>query len=107
METPILNKFICKKCGACCRNVGRWRYNSKKLSELLGVEIVFPNKDINGICEYLTEDNICSIYERRPNACRTEYIFSLLKKIGLSDEEIILMQKQSCTINRNMRTYNQ
>ncbi|WP_374048348.1 YkgJ family cysteine cluster protein [uncultured Bacteroides sp.] len=107
MEIPILNKFICEKCGACCRNIERWRYNSKRLNKLLGVELVFPYKDINGICEYLTEDNTCSIYERRPNACRTEYVFSLLKKIGLSDEEIILMQKRSCTINRNIAHRNQ
>lgn len=100
METPILSNFKCDKCGSCCRNVERWRNNSKKLSELLGVELVFPIRDINGICEYLSEDNTCTIYDRRPDVCRTGYIFSLLKKLGFLDKEILLMQKQSCAINR-------
>lgn len=100
MEAPILNMFTCEKCGACCRNVERWRNNSKKLSELLGVELVFPYKDIGGICEFLSENNTCTIYEQRPNSCRTEYIFSLLKKKGYSDEDLLSMQIQSCIINR-------
>jgi Fe-S-cluster containining protein len=47
----------CKNCnGACCKRVDR------------------DTKEIHA-CQYLTEDNLCSIYEHRPIACRLDIRF--------------------------------
>lgn len=45
-------KFNCEKCGACCRFVG---------------------------CPLITEDNLCPIYENRPDICRVKDNFELTK----------------------------
>lgn len=102
MEDSFLNYFTCLRCGACCRNVERWKKKSQKLSEYLGVELNFPFNDINGICEYLSKDNMCSIYNQRPNVCRTDYVFALLRNRGVSTKELVFLQKLACETNRRL-----
>lgn len=47
----------CNKCGACCRIAGK----------------IVPELDRgDGVCRWLTETNLCSIYEIRPQICRTK-----------------------------------
>ena len=46
----------CKKCGACCR--------------CEGVKIALPDYWDGKKCKHLTNDNLCSIYENRPESCR-------------------------------------
>jgi Fe-S-cluster containining protein len=59
LMTP-LKKTIdldCESCnGSCCKRVDR------------------DTKEIHA-CQYLTEDNLCSIYEHRPIACRLDIRF--------------------------------
>lgn len=50
-----MSKFPCTKCGACCRAAG--------LSGLM------PSRE-DGACLYLGEDNLCTIYDKRPEICR-------------------------------------
>ncbi len=47
--------FPCTNCAACCRR-----------AHLYGL----PTKQ-DGSCQHLTDDNLCSIYDTRPLACRT------------------------------------
>jgi Fe-S-cluster containining protein len=48
-------KWVCTKCGACCRIVG----------------VAVPELDRgDGACRHLTEENLCGIYEKRPLLCR-------------------------------------
>ena len=47
-------KIECAKCGTCC----------------IAPDISTRNKPIGVRCQYLTDDNLCSIYERRPKVCR-------------------------------------
>ena len=56
------NGFNCDKCGKCCIHIDK----IPGFSEM---------GDGTGRCKYLTEDNLCSIYEHRPNTCRTSYMY--------------------------------
>lgn len=53
--------LFCDKCGLCC----------KMLSNVKGME-EFDKGD--GTCIYL-KNNLCSIYEMRPNICDAEYMW--------------------------------
>ena len=46
--------FDCDKCGLCCRNI-------HKIPQLKEYDLG------NGVCRYLTSNNLCSIYENRPD----------------------------------------
>jgi len=47
-------KIECIKCGTCC----------------IAADISTLNKPLGVRCQYLTDDNLCSIYEQRPRICR-------------------------------------
>lgn len=51
--------YHCMKCGNCCRHVNGFKSLDRG----------------DGICIYLTKDNICSIYNHRPNVCNGKYIY--------------------------------
>ena len=56
-EKPLSNENQCNDCnGACCKRIN------------------IKTKEIHK-CFYLTEDNLCSIYEDRPIACRLDSRF--------------------------------
>jgi len=100
MEMDVLMKFYCNMCGNCCRNVERWKSNASKLSAVLGVPLSFPFSPVNGVCPYLNEYNKCNIYESRPDVCRTNYIYDLLKKkYNLKQSDFIKLMQVSCEIN--------
>jgi len=56
--------FPCTQCGACCRQTTALK--------ILGFE---TKRD--GSCKYLTPENKCSIYERRPRVCRIQSNYPL------------------------------
>ena len=92
----MFERFICVQCGECCRNLLTEQYGLKLGLFLFPAECkLFPSGDIaplygygvkgrsrprpavigfyqytRNICEHLTPDNKCSIYEKRPLACR-------------------------------------
>lgn len=53
-------KFQCSKCGACCRRAGKSGF--------------MPDRG-DGACIHLTKDNLCSIYETRPELCNMELMW--------------------------------
>lgn len=59
-----MSKFPCTKCGACCRSLGAVPINKE----------LFPYTTINGVCEKLTANNTCSVYENRPLVCNIDAI---------------------------------
>jgi len=61
--------FECEKCGACCKVVN---------------------------CEYLTEDNLCSIYEKRPFICDTKKMFEAVHSLTMTKEEYFMKSKVAC-----------
>ena len=63
-----MNDFPCMGCGSCCRRISQV-VNHYKVSSKNDV-YYFPYKwDENGVCENLTEDNKCLVYDNRPLIC--------------------------------------
>ena len=59
-ELVIPDPWECIQCGMCCK-----RYD--------------PANDTIVRCQYLQDDDQCSIYEDRPIACRLDYMSDALK----------------------------
>ena len=59
----------CYKCGTCC--------TAPDISTL--------NKPPNQRCEHLTEDNLCGIYETRPEVCRNYAPWELCDRVQAGD----------------------
>jgi Fe-S-cluster containining protein len=70
---PIVNentlKFNCTQCGACCRALN---------------------------CQYLTKDNLCSIYEQRPLICNIDKGYEVWFKDLMSKEEFYKLNEKHC-----------
>lgn len=74
-----MKKWECQKCGACCRSNAvliflpeYWDEEKKK-------------------CIHLTEENLCDIYEDRPDVCRMKEE----DRIGVSDQMLFDICKQT------------
>ena len=73
--------FKCDKCGICCKLL-------KSIPQLAA----FDRGD--GVCIYL-QDNLCSIYESRPDICNVEKMYSSFKE-QMSEEEYSRLMTESC-----------
>jgi uncharacterized protein len=83
------NKFICSKCGKCCRNV-----NKSNLYKTLDRG--------DGQCMFLEEyTNLCSIYDTRPVICRVDEMYKLEFNHLLTKEEYYNLNYKACKILRN------
>lgn len=70
-------EFKCDRCGACCRTVG------------LIEEAKFLDRG-DGVCKYLTDNNLCSIYDFRPEICRVDKMYKRYKDKMTWDEYLEL-----------------
>lgn len=75
-------RFECDRCGLCCRLIG----NVPQLRH-------FDRGD--GICIHLTPDNLCDIYENRPEVCSVERMYSRFSS-RLTKEEYLEAMARSC-----------
>lgn len=73
--------YYCNKCGECCRN-------------LLGVELYKELDRGDGVCKFLNE-NLCSIYHKRPLLCRIDEGYIFFKDI-ITKEEYYQKNKAIC-----------
>lgn len=75
-------KFPCTACGCCCRAV-------------VAIEGVFPSEWVgrDGACVHLGDDNMCRIYESRPECCRVGFMF---KESGLSESRYVEETARVC-----------
>lgn len=95
-NTMLPAVFPCSGCGACCRRIN-------KAVENLGLEnidkyseLYFPYKwDDTGRCEMLTDDNKCSVYEKRPLICNVD---KLLSMIDIPKEQFYAMNIVVCNM---------
>jgi Fe-S-cluster containining protein len=62
-----MNPFPCTCCGACCRRL--WLMNDEVLKKN-GLSV-----NEHGHCTRLRSDNLCSIYDHRPEICRVRSHF--------------------------------
>ena len=76
-------KFECDKCGVCCNLL-------KGIPQLAA----FDRGD--GVCIHL-KDNLCSIYESRPDICNVEKMYVFFKE-QMSEEEYLQLMSNSCKV---------
>lgn len=81
MSSP---RFECDRCGLCCRLIG----NVPQLKH-------FDRGD--GVCVHLTSDNLCDIYDNRPEVCSVERMYSRFAEKLTKDEYLDAMSR-SCTM---------
>lgn len=77
--------FYCTKCGLCCRNVDL-------ISELKEYD------SGNGVCKFLTEENLCSIYDSRPDVCNVEKMYEVKYKFLYTREEYDRLNMKGCIL---------
>jgi Fe-S-cluster containining protein len=76
--------FNCSKCGACCRLAGA-------IVESLEVDFPYDFKD-DGTCEKYDETIGCTVYNERPDICRTKDHIGT----GLSEEDYDKRRASAC-----------
>lgn len=74
--------FPCQKCGICCRHID-------KIPPL----IEFDTGD--GKCKYL-KDNVCSIYDNRPEICRVDVMYEKYYAKQYTEEEFYNLNLEGC-----------
>lgn len=74
--------FFCDKCGLCCRHID-------KVPQLARFDLG------NGVCKYLS-NNLCSIYEDRPEICRVDYMYEKFFKNYMTLEDFYKLNEQGC-----------
>lgn len=66
-----MSLFPCTGCGCCCKRIKQAVSNNKGVK--MYDPLYFPYTwDKNGVCENLTEDNKCKVYDNRPLICNVE-----------------------------------
>ena len=76
-------QYKCENCGECCKNWNPANYNPDIVDE-------------NGVCIYLNSNNLCTIYETRPDFCRNDLWYELQYKDKMSLEEYLHWQLIGC-----------
>ena len=75
--------FPCDKCGLCCKHI----------------ELIPQLKEYdsgNGRCIHLTDNNLCGIYDNRPDICNVSRMFDLVFCHQMSKDEYIEMNMTGC-----------
>lgn len=79
----MLEVHSCDKCGACCKNLS----------------IIFMELDRGGgVCKYLTDDNLCSIYDNRPVFCRSDVMYEKYYSKHISRKRYGHFVNQACRV---------
>ena len=68
-----MSEFLCSECGACCRIAGEHGF--------------MPQRG-DGACLYLTEDNLCEIYDTRPELCNVKTMYKKKMEEGKLSPEM-------------------
>lgn len=76
-------RWVCTKCGNCCRHVG-------EVPSMAG----YAKED--GSCKFLTDDNLCQIYEQRPPICNIAWVFENYFKGKVSEAEFYDRTEEAC-----------
>lgn len=76
--------MVCSRCGSCCKTItitSKHRHlteSDKKYWEFRGIKLERLNREVDRMiipcrCIHLGEDNLCKIWETRPDMCRKEF----------------------------------
>ena len=76
--------FPCKRCGGCCRKIGKVFFAKNMVDE-------------NGVCKYLDHNtNLCSIYDRRPIFCNVDKYYDSYLCQQMTREEFYKPNLECC-----------
>ena len=77
-------RFACDKCGICCKLIG-------------GIPQLAAFDRGDGVCIHLRADNLCAIYESRPDICNVEKMYTLFRD-RMTEEEYLQLMTESCRL---------
>lgn len=77
-----MSSFFCDQCGECCRHVDR-------VPQLAAFDLG------NGTCQYLV-NNLCSVYETRPDICRVDAMYEKFFSRVYTREEYDRLNTEAC-----------
>jgi Fe-S-cluster containining protein len=75
--------FHCDRCGLCCRL-------------LTGIPQLAAFDRGDGVCRYLV-DNLCSIYENRPDICNVDKMYIYFSS-GMTHKQYDKLMEDSCKL---------
>ena len=65
MDDTFKKKFVCNRCGCCCKNIKYYE------------PAQFLDRG-DGVCKYYNDaDKACTIYDFRPDFCRVDKMYKL------------------------------
>jgi hypothetical protein len=88
-----MESFPCTGCGCCCKRVDKVINVLELLNDYEKKLLKFPYTHTNGVCDMLTEDNKCSVYDDRPLICNIE---KFAETFGFDKKEFYLLNASSC-----------
>ena len=77
--------WVCTKCGECCRHIGH-------IPSMKG----YAGED--GACKFLGEDNLCTIYEKRPPVCNVAKVYETFFKDKVPEEIFYEKTAEACRL---------
>ena len=77
--------FVCTKCGICCRNID-------KIPELSSYHTG------DGVCVYSSDENLCTIYDIRPDICNVDRMYQKVYKNIMPRELYDEYNMQGCKL---------
>lgn len=80
--------FPCDKCGLCCRHIDL-------IPQLKKYDLG------NGRCINLTVDNLCAIYDKRPEICNVNKMYESVYSKQMSEEEYLRLNAEGCKQIKN------
>lgn len=75
--------FPCNKCGLCCLHIDL-------IPQLKKYDLG------NGRCINLTDDNLCAIYDKRPEICNVNKMYESMYSKQMSEEEFLRLNVEVC-----------
>lgn len=75
--------FPCEQCGLCCKHL-----------EMIPQLKEFDSGD--GRCIHLMDNNLCAIYENRPDICNVSKMYELVFCKQMSEDEYIKINLAGC-----------
>lgn len=86
--------FKCDKCGKCCKLFGVIKFSEEH-------EYMKDLNDGSGKCIYL-KNNMCSIYEKRPELCNSDTLYLKYYKDKMNKEKYCNFMQEQCDSVKKM-----
>lgn len=82
--------FPCERCGICCKHI----------------DLILQLKQFDsgsGRCIHLMNNNLCAIYDNRPDICNIEKMYDLVYRNHMSEDDYLRLNIEGCKeLKRNI-----